>query len=108
MYSQAAVSLARCIMASCTCVIERPEKGTSGSVRPTGSGEALTALDSVVERVASQLRRPYGLEAKATKCGVHLVTIWFGSMVLWDTVSVPLVSVRLDTIWRGSVRGGLV
>ena len=103
MYSQAAVSLARCIMASCTCVIERPEKGTSGSVRPTGSGEALTALDSVVERVASQLRRPYGLEAKATKW-----TIWFGSMVLWDTVSVPLVSVRLDTIWRGSVRGGLV
>ena len=112
MYSQAAVSLARCIMASCTCVIERPEKGTSGSVRPTGSGEALTALDSVVERVASQLRRPYGLEAKATKwtvlVGVHLVTIWFGSMVLWDTVSVPLVSVSLDTIWRGSVRGGLV
>ena len=30
--------------------------------------------------------------------GVHLVTIWFGSMVLWDTVSVLLVSVRLDTI----------
>jgi hypothetical protein len=39
---------------------------------------------------------------------ITVATIWFGSMVLWDTVSVPLVSVRLDTIWRGSVRGGLV